>query len=238
MLTLNLSTTFTAAFAGAKQIWAIADSGVLNSGWSQQPSAWTVTTAANSLPAGWSLTMLGSDTGAAPTYSQATGTFTVNSANNPAQEGGTADGGQFVNRTLTGDSTIIAHPTGLAYSPTTQGWGIAMRAGPSPSAASAILALGVPSCCTWKLQFIQRTATGNNSTVLTVNWTSNSWLKLTKNGAVISAYLSPDGVTWNLVGSMTLANNYTMMYGGLIVDAGTCCGSTWGTFDHVTVTTP
>jgi regulation of enolase protein 1 (concanavalin A-like superfamily) len=63
----------------------------------------------------------------------------------------------------------------------------------------------------------------------------NAWLKLTRSGSTITAYVSADGVTWNLVGSTTVALTDPVTI-GLFVCSHSANNINTSTFDNVSVT--
>jgi regulation of enolase protein 1 (concanavalin A-like superfamily) len=64
------------------------------------------------------------------------------------------------------------------------------------------------------LAFQRRVATGGISThTAGANRTAPYWVKLTRSGNIFSAYTSPDGTSWTLVGSDTIAMASTIYVG-------------------------
>src|SRR5258708_14418067 len=64
--------------------------------------------------------------------------------------------------------------------------------------------------------FASRVTTGNNETEVTgTNVTLPYWVKLVRQGNLFSAYMSPDGVAWTAVGTVTI-NNASSAYIGLV----------------------
>ena len=61
-----------------------------------------------------------------------------------------------------------------------------------------------------------------------------SWVKLERLGSTINAYSSPDGVTWTLVGSDTIAMGANVFV-GLAVSSHTTTTAAQTTFDNVSI---
>jgi regulation of enolase protein 1 (concanavalin A-like superfamily) len=66
--------------------------------------------------------------------------------------------------------------------------------------------------------------------------TAPYWVKLTRVGTSITAYVSPDGTTWTQVGTDTIAMGATINV-GLAVTSHSNGTLATATFDQVTVTT-
>ena len=195
-LTLNLALTSKSTAAGPNSIFAIADNGVLNSGWQQlQPGSWDPPPAA-SLPGGWSWTSLGGDPANNAIYRD--GTFTVTGyGSSPDSAGGFAYG------QLSGDGTLVARVKGVAassifYFPNI---GLMMRGGPTQSSPFAYLYLGNSNPFGGyfgTLAYAYRATVTGDPAGQTVGAAGlPRWLKLVRAGGQITGYASIDGKTWN-----------------------------------------
>ena len=69
------------------------------------------------------------------------------------------------------------------------------------------------------------------------NGSAPGWVKLVRQGSLFSAYTSPDGSTWTLNGTSTIAMPATV-YVGLAVGSKTTTALATGTFSDVTVGAP
>jgi phosphatidylserine/phosphatidylglycerophosphate/cardiolipin synthase-like enzyme len=196
------------------------------------PVTITVTAAqGGGLPAGWS----DADVGAVPiagsaTYASGSGTFTVTGSG--ADVWGTADAFHYAYTSMTGDGTIIAR---VASIPTTvNAWvkaGVMIRQDLSAGSAQAFMLVSAS-----KGVAFQRREVANNASVSTAGSLSAAprWVKLTRQGSTISAYESPDGTAWTLVGTDTISMSSTVFV-GLAVTSHTTSASATCTLDHITI---
>jgi hypothetical protein len=116
--------------------------------------------------------------------------------------GGMADGGHFVYQSLPGDGSVVAQASG-------QG-GLMLRDGAAANGSEATLFLAADG-----IHFQARTAAGAAATDTVTPGTGPTWLKLVRDGNLVSGYsssTSADG-TWTLVGSATLSLGTTADYG-------------------------
>jgi hypothetical protein len=80
--------------------------------------------------------------------------------------------------------------------------------------------------------FEWRAQPGSTTSYIAASGSAPQWVKLVRSGVTISAYLSPDGVTWTSVGNTTLNTGLTI-YVGLAVTShqnGVLCSAA---FDNV-----
>ena len=85
------------------------------------------------------------------------------------------------------------------------------------------------------LAFQRRTVTGGTSTSTAGALAAAPyWVRLDRSGSTFTAYQSPDGATWTLVGTDTIPMG-TTVYIGLGVSSHTTTATATGTFDNVTV---
>ena len=185
-----------------------------------------------SLPSPWVTQDIGAVglTGSA-SYAAATTTFTVTGAG--ADIWGTADAFRYAYQPLTGDGQIIVR---VATVQNTNVWvkaGVMIRGGVSAGAAQGMMMV-TPG--TTKGNNFQRRLTANGvSTGTTGAFTgAPRWVKLTRSGNLVTAYESPDGDTWTLVGSDTIALPATALV-GLAVSSHSTTTLASATFDNVTV---
>jgi phosphatidylserine/phosphatidylglycerophosphate/cardiolipin synthase-like enzyme/regulation of enolase protein 1 (concanavalin A-like superfamily) len=159
------------------------------------------------LPSGWSHRDIGA-VAAAGTASYGSGTFTVKASG--VDIWGTADEFHFAYRPMTGNGTIVARVSTVQNVSVWTKAGVMMRE--SLAAGSKQAAMFVSAAK--GLAFQRRVATGGISThTAGANRTAPYWVKLTRSGNIFSAYTSPDGTSWTLVGSDTIAMASTIYVG-------------------------
>ena len=218
--------TWSAVPAGSYSVTAVATDNLGASTTSAAVSI-TVTDAPpppSTLPAGWAHTDIGSVpfAGAA---SFASGTFTVTGAG--LDIWGTSDQFQYAYQPLAGDATVVVR---VATVQNVAAWvkaGIMIRETLAANSAHASIFVSAAK----GVAFQRRDGTGINS-VNTPGTLSQAprWVKLTRSGDLFSAYESPDGVTWTLVGTDTIPMASTV-YVGLAVTSHTTSAAATCTFD-------
>jgi regulation of enolase protein 1 (concanavalin A-like superfamily) len=183
-----------------------------------------------SLPAPWNDRDIGA-VGAAGSATTNAGntTYTVKGAG--ADIWGTADAFHYAYRTMTGDGVAIAR---VASVQNTNAWtkgGVMIRETLDASSAQALMLASSSK----GLAFQRRTIAGATS-VSTAGALVGApyWVKLERIGNTFNAYSSPDGTTWTLVGSDTIAMGATV-YVGLAVSSHTTATAAAITFDNVTM---
>jgi probable HAF family extracellular repeat protein len=183
---------------------------------------------ASALPAGWQSRDVGA-VGVTGKATESAGTFTVKGAG--ADVWGTADAFHYAYRSLSGDGTIIAKVATLGG---TQSWtkaGVMMRGGTAANAAHAFMLVTVG-----KGVALQRRPTAGGISTHTSGGagTAPRWVKLARVGSVITASVSTDGVSWNVVGSDTIVLPANVLV-GLAVSSHTTSALATATFTSVTV---
>ena len=199
------------------------------------PSAYSNTASARpaavALPASWQDGDIGA-VGLAGGSSVAGGTFTAKGSGSDVW--GQADSLHYVYQPLNGDGQIVAR---VASQQNTHQWakaGVMIRE--SLAAGSAEVSVAVtPSN---GIVFLQRASTGGSSTVTTIgSAVAPYWVKLVRVGNTITGYASADGVTWQQVGTTTVAMA-TNVDIGLMVSAKNNTVLNSSTFDNVAATGP
>jgi len=192
------------------------------------PSRAPALTTTPTLPAPWRQTDIGAVARAGTALWSGGNVSVIGSG---AEIGGTADAGHFVYQQLTGNGTIIARVNGMQN---TSGWakaGILLR----DSLAAGAKEAGVFLTPASGLTFVRRASTSGAAVATTVAPVrAPYWVKLVRARAAFSAYCSPDGIHWTLVGWATITFGSTV-YVGLAVTAHSTLLNT-STFDHVSVT--
>ena len=181
------------------------------------------------LPTGWQSQDIG-NVGAPGSANHSNGTYTVNGAG--ADVWGTADAFHYAFSTLTGDGTITARVASLTGS---QDWtkvGVMIRGSTAPSSAQAFMLVAKANK---GLAFQYRQSDGGTTlSVAGGTGTAPRWVRLTRAGSVITAFVSSDGVAWTTVGSGTFTMPATALF-GLAVSSHTTSSTATGVFDSVSV---
>lgn len=119
----------------------------------------------------------------------------------------TADAIYFVNRLLCGNGTITVRLNSISGA----GWaGITMRESTAPGSKMAAMKTSLTS--TGIRQF--RTTTNGASQIQTFSTTSfHKWLRLKRTGSIFQYYVSTNGTTWQLVGSVNIPMSSCLQVG-------------------------
>ncbi len=161
----------------------------------------------SSLPPGWTDQDIGA-VGVSGSASASGGMFTVTGAGTDVW--GTSDAFHFAWQPLTGDGTIVARVASIEG---VQAWtkmGVMIRASTSAGAAHAFMLVSIGK----GLAYQRRTTTGGMSTSTAGGaGTAPRWVRLTRKGAMIAAYVSTNGTSWTLVGSDTFTMPATILAG-------------------------
>ncbi|HEX5475478.1 MAG TPA: phospholipase D-like domain-containing protein [Vicinamibacterales bacterium] len=182
------------------------------------------------LPAPWSNQDIGSvGIAGSASYDDGTATFKLKGAG--ADVWGTADALQYAYQPLSGDGSIVAR---VATASGSEAWvkaGVMIRASLGSGSAQAFMLVSR----TKGLAFQRRVATGGTS-VSTAGAAAAApyWVRLDRSGNTITAYQSPDGSTWTVVGSDTFSMPANVDI-GLGVSSHTNSSVAIATFDHVTI---
>ncbi|WP_439621800.1 PA14 domain-containing protein [Gemmata sp.] len=171
---------------------------------------------------GWLDTDIGSPA-AAGSLAAANGSYTVRGA---GSLGGTADAAHFAYQSVTKDGNVVARLDALSGGT----GGVMLRAGTGASEAFAAVTI-VPG---QGAVFTARTATGAAATAsAAVPAGAQPWVKLVRNGNLVSGYVSDTGAdgSWRLVGTAGVALPREAL-GGLV--AGSASGVAAAAFSSVT----
>jgi regulation of enolase protein 1 (concanavalin A-like superfamily)/dipeptidyl aminopeptidase/acylaminoacyl peptidase len=187
-----------------------------------------VTAGVGPLPSPWSDQDVGA-TGAAGSASLSGGLFTVKGSGSNVW--GSSDGFNFVSQPIGGDVTIVARLTGMDNTSTFAKAGLMIRESTAPDAAHVILDVRPTN----DLEFMTRAVSGAETTFLaTAVQPPPAWLRLIRSGPAITGWVSPDGVTWTLVGQTTLAIGSNAVVGLVVCSVAPGVMDT-ATFDNVRV---
>ena len=182
---------------------------------------------ASGLPAPWANGDLGGPS-AAGAASAAGGTFTVRGGG--ADIWDSSDQMQFVYQPLQGDVEVIARVASLQHVDSYSKAGVMIRETLTGSSRhAAMLATGTKG---WS--FTRRSATAGGSVHLPgPGGAAPGWVRLVREGNLVSAYTSSDGSAWLLVGTDTIAMASTV-YVGLAVTSHNTGATATATFTNVT----
>jgi len=182
----------------------------------------------SALPPPWQEQDIGTSGGSA-TYSN--GVFSVIASG--ADIYGTSDGLHFVFQPGSGDVTIIASLDKLAASSgSVDPWariGLMIRESVDANSKNAMVFLSSQH----GTGFTWRDATGGSTQYIPGN-SSDRFVKLARTGNTFSAYSSPDGNSWQLIGSATIDLSNVLI--GLAATSHSTSGKIVGQFSQVAVT--
>jgi regulation of enolase protein 1 (concanavalin A-like superfamily) len=150
---------------------------------------------------------------------------------------GSTDALHFVYRPLSGDGSITARVVNV-YGSSYADVGVMIRETLDPGAANSYLFVG--SSPYQPYVYVRgRASTGgisSSGTYAPAPWPC--WLRLVRNGNLLSAYTSPDGVNWAQFGSNQTIMMAQNVYVGLAVDNSGGSTLATATFDNVSIDTP
>jgi hypothetical protein len=164
-------------------------------------------------------------TSAGGSLSATSSSYTVRGSGVP---GGTADQGHFAYQSIDQDGNVIARLDSLTG--TAARGGVMLRGGTGASDAFAALSVVAGQ----GVVFQSRTAAGVPATqTAAVAAGAQPWLKLVRNGPMVSGYVSDTGAagSWRLVGTATVSLGRTAL-GGLVTGSGGALAT--GVFSNVT----
>jgi len=181
------------------------------------------------LPSPWTAQDLGAPTLAGSSTFNA-GVFTVSGAG--VDIWGTSDQFQFVSQPLTGDGEIVAKVESLG--PPTHPYakaGVMIREDLTPGAPNALMYVSAGQ----GLLFAQRTTRGGATSSVTVPGVAPFWVRVVRNGATVTAFSSPTGSAWTLLGTATIPMAASAQVGLAVVSLVPATATT-GVFSNVSVT--
>ena len=201
-----------------------------NSAGSTTGPVWSFTTAATpppgSLPSGWNDGDVGA-VGVVGSASYNAGTFSVTGSG--ADVWNAADAFHFVYEPLAGDGQLVARVATVQNVASWTKAGVMIRETLDPGSAYAFMIVSAAK----GTAFQYRTSSGASAQNATgAAKTAPYWVKVVRSGDAVSGYESPDGVTWQLVGTATIPMGQTVQV-GLAVSSHDNTRAATATFDHV-----
>ncbi|HEY0947495.1 MAG TPA: RICIN domain-containing protein [Opitutaceae bacterium] len=134
-----------------------------------------------------------------------------NNAGSGADIEGSADAFHYTYRQVRGDFTFTTKVFSLTDTDPWAKAGIMVRESLAAGSANALAAMTRANGAT----FQRRTTTGGSTTATVVSTVIGpTWVRLARTGTLIDASYSTDGVTWNSLGSTTLASLSAIAYVG------------------------
>jgi probable HAF family extracellular repeat protein len=147
---------------------------------------------------------------------------------------GTHDEFQFVHRAVTGDAEIVARIASIQSATDLAKAGVMIRSALNDSGNEAHVTLDVRP--TGDIELITRPSP--NAGTMSVGGAAQqqpTWLKLIRSGDLVTGAVSPDGVTWTVIGSTTFPGPGSMEFGLAVTSHDRTLLST-ATFDRISIT--
>jgi regulation of enolase protein 1 (concanavalin A-like superfamily) len=180
------------------------------------------------LPTGWADADVGSPA-LAGAASYQNGTYTVTGAGNDIW--GTTDQFNYLYRSLTGNGTITARVTAQQNSSPWAKSGLMVKQSTASGTGYAALLVTPGNGVHLQSNFNADQTLGSAATL-------PAWLRLVRVGTAVTAYTSPDGVTWTQAGAPVTVSLTDPITIGLFVCSHNGGQLNTSTFDDVTVTSP
>ena len=147
---------------------------------------------------------------------------------------GTEDAFHYIYQSISGDVTVTARVESLDNTDPWAKAGVMIRSTLDANSKNVFTGITPSNGIT----FQSRTSTtGNTSATVAGGFTAPYWVRIKREGNVVSSFRSPDGVTWTQVGTDLAISLGTDVYIGLAVSSHTTSTLATGVFKNVTVTT-
>jgi probable HAF family extracellular repeat protein len=148
---------------------------------------------------------------------------------------GRRDEFHFVHRAVSGDAEIVARLASFQSANDLATAGVMIRQALTDSGNEAHVTLNVRPA--GDIELITRPSTNDDTmSIATAAQQPPAWLKLIRNGDVVTAAVSPDGTTWTVVGSTMFPGPEGMHFGLAVTSHDRTRASSTATFDHVAIT--
>jgi PKD repeat protein len=183
------------------------------------------------LPSGWSTRDIG-PVGIDGSTTMSGSTMTVHGAG--ADIWGTSDAFRYAYRALSGDGQVTAHVGSVTGGDPWTKAGVMIRSSLSASSSHALLLVSTGR----GVAFQRRQSPGASSLHTAVDTgVAPKWLRLSRSGSLVTAWVSDDGASWVAVATDTVALG-TTVYVGLAVTSHDIANLAAATFDNVQVDGP
>jgi hypothetical protein len=182
-----------------------------------------------SLKAGWTGTDIGS-VGVAGTDSYNAGVYTIQGSG--ADIGSTADACHFVYQTLTADGELEARVASVQNTNAAAKAGVMIRQSTAAGSIESMIAVAPAS----SVLFLNRTSSGGTATSTSVGTSSPPyWVRIVKDGTLVTVYQSANGVSWTYAGLMRLTSLPNPVDIGFAVTSHSNTVLCTATFDNITL---
>ena len=190
-----------------------------------------ITVANASLPAGWSAGDIGA-VGVAGYAYETNGAYTVGGSGSDI--GGTADAFRYAWQPLVGDGEVRARVSAQTANDPLAKAGVMIRDGSAAGALNALIAT-TPSNG-FRFQW-RAGASGSTSSLAgpALNPVPNNWVRLTRSGSLLTAYVSATGSSWAQVGAATVPLSPSVFVGLAVTSRNNAALGT-ATFENVAIT--
>jgi regulation of enolase protein 1 (concanavalin A-like superfamily) len=182
-------------------------------------------------PTGWSNLDIGNVGVAGAASADSSGTV-LNVTGAGADVWGTADALQFAYQTLNGDGSIVARVASVQNINAWTKAGVMIRETTDPGSSQAFMLLSYSKGTAFQRR--QTTGGGSVSTTGTTTLAAPYWVRLDRAGDTVTAYQSPDGVMWSVVGTDTIPMATSVLV-GLGVSSHTTTATATAVFDNVSI---
>ena len=146
--------------------------------------------------------------------------------------GGTSDQFYFVYQQIVGDVDVRARVDGITYGSWLAVAGVMIRGSLAADAAHGFALVSA----SYGTEFRRRTtASGWSASTAGMSAATPEWVRLVRKGSSVSAYSSPDGTTWTLIGSDTIQLGWAA-YVGLAVTGHDPSAATTASLSQISVT--
>jgi fibronectin type 3 domain-containing protein len=146
---------------------------------------------------------------------------------------GTADGGRFVYKQVTGDFDIKVQVTSISAAGTYPQAGLMARTDLSTGALDVAITASSTYVSPGSYRFKYRNAPGAATTQTQGGGQAsfpNTWMRLTRVGNVFTTYFSSNGTTWTKLGSVTLSTAPPTMLVGMVAASNNTTDTTTASF--------
>ncbi|MEM6630472.1 MAG: discoidin domain-containing protein [Bacteroidota bacterium] len=182
------------------------------------------------VPADWTASDIG-NTGQVGSSCEEAGVITMEGAG--ADIWSTSDQFHFLYQQLAGNGEISVHMTSLSGADPLSKVGLMMRNTLSPTSQHVFMALNASKTRSLQYRSSSSGSTANKSQAFNA-YTTDHWIKLVRNGNVISGYFSPNGTQWTFMDEVQVPMQ-TSIYVGIGVNSHNASSLATATFGNLQV---